>query len=452
MTSIVPVSTLAHDAEQAVLSAILLEPSEALAACKTAGLLWQHFADPANALIYGSCLLLERRGVPIDWLAIAAVLEDKGKLEIAGGKNYLGTLMDVTPTAANVFYHAQLVVGYGRGRAGDTAVHHEATQAEQVGEALARLDLPISAYLRFPFGPLDRVMGGIGPATISFLCARSAAGKTSFLLSLMCRMHAQGNRIYYAGLESRPLTLRTQWACRVLGLDPGDVLSGAYLAWPHAEQTREALKAELRRQRDDAAFHRVRFAPQPTVDLAAMTEICVEAHDFGADVVVIDHIDHVTAQGSPYVVSRETMDAVKRLKDRYELRMLIASQINREGMGADPFRNHRPVQEQHVKMGDHKLEVCDNMLGIYRPLRDDITKEDKANFEAGRIGMSALLEANTMAVNVMKHRLYGARAGEKVRLGFWRGEVMDSPDLAAHRSVGSKYLASNVENSTNRTL
>ncbi len=435
------VSTTIRDAEDAVLSAMLLDPAFAIPECVAAQLPHTAFSDHRNALMYRAMLWLYDNGHPVDPITLSATLEQYGKLGEVGGREHINLVMLAAPTAANVRYHAQIVRDAAAARAGDLRAKHEAVQAEQVRDAIVRLDLPDAAFLRFPWPALDAVMGGHGPGTMGFVIARLKSGKTSFLLSLMQRLFASGRRIYYAGLESRPLNLRTQWACRQLHLDPGDVLSGEYRRWMNRDQIRADVKAALAVQHTDPAYLRVRFAPHPRVDIKVMHEICVEAHEFGADVVVVDHIDHIRADGSPYVASREVVEVAKELTHRYDLHLIAASQINREGMAGDPFRNYRPVREEHVKMGDQKLEACDWAIGVYRPLRSTITKQDRADFEAGKLQIHDLLADYTMAINVMAHRLYGSRAGTKVDLGFFRGEVYDTPDLARQAQVAARYLA-----------
>lgn len=427
---------LPNDTEQAVLGGFLLlehqsfDAMTAWATVKVLGLHWRHFGDERHQLIFAAMTLLHRRGDPIDPVTLANELANRQALTRAGGSEYVGELLYVVPHAKNVEVHIRLVREAARVRGGDPNVLPEQQQRDQVLAAIARINLGPEAYRRYPWPSLDRVMGGIPPASITFLCARSGQGKTSFLLSAMCRWHAQGDRIYYAGLESRPQTLRIQWAARVIGADPGDIISGAFLAWPNAAEISQKMRAELQRQESDPEFHRVRFSPHERVDEKAMAAICAEAHDFGAEWVVVDHIDHIKAGGrGPYEESRRVADLALEMAHRFDLRLLIASQINREGLSQDPFRNHKPVREEHVKMGDHKLEMADYMFGIYRPLDPNKDSDAERAVKEGRASIDSVLAKNTMAINVMKHRPYGSRTGSKVLLGFHRGEVVD--DLAA---------------------
>lgn len=413
------------DLEQAVLSALLSDPVFAIAQVAEVGLGKAHFHDPRHQLLYSAIRRVQLEGAAVDPISVERWLTQRGKFDAAGGRDYLAWILDAAPTASNVRSHALMLVRDGRGAREGL---REASQDAQVGEALAQLELPASAYLSWTYPALDEMLGPIPPATINFLCAASGQGKTAFLLSLMCRLHAAKRRIYYAGLESKPLILRTQWACRVLGYDPGEVLSGRYHARADAASMRAKLKAEIERQRDDPAFRTVRFDPHAEMNIAAMIEALTEAHEFNADLVVIDHVDHVGGgDGSNfYAESRGVHRVLKTLVEKFGLRTMIASQLNNTGLAADPLLNHRPVRDDRVFMGGHKRQLADLMLGFYRPLKD-LTKADKARFRDDKISKDELIESGVNVMQCMKHRLDGKREGQRVRLGFLKGEILDSP-------------------------
>lgn len=415
-----------QDLEAAVLSAIFLEPTYAIAECAGVGLTGEHFTDPRRRIIYRAVRRLHLEGQPVDPLTVVRFLEQHQKLADAGGRDYLIDLQDGVPTARNVRGHALMLV---RDRTGQHEGAREGAQDAQVGEALAQLDLPATAFLSWTYPALDEMLGPIPPATINFLCAASGQGKTAFLLSLMTRWHTAGRRVYYAGLESKPLILRTQWACRVLGVDPGEVLSGRYHARFNAETLREKIKAELTKQRTDPAYRTVRFAPHPEMNVPAMIDALTEAHEWGADLVVIDHIDHVGGGDSEnlYAESRGVHRVLKAMVEKFGLRTMIASQLNNTGMGADPLLNHRPVRDERVFMGGHKRQLADLMLGFYRPLRDDLTKQERARFHEDKLTKDTLIESGVNILQCMKHRLDGKREGQRVRLGFAKGEILNSP-------------------------
>lgn len=94
-------------AEQAVLSAILLDASAFVVASR-----WvrsEDFMSGAHRRIFDAYASLRSSDTPIDPLTLSAELERRGDLSAAGGREYLAYLVDVVPTAANVEYHAKLV-------------------------------------------------------------------------------------------------------------------------------------------------------------------------------------------------------------------------------------------------------------------------------------------------------------------------------------------------------
>jgi hypothetical protein len=101
------------DAEESVLSAMLMEAA-AVAEVRALGLRPEDFADRKRARVCVAMFALEQRGIPIDPLTLSAELN--GSLEAIGGKDYIGYLVDVVPTAANVRHHAELVLDNAKRR------------------------------------------------------------------------------------------------------------------------------------------------------------------------------------------------------------------------------------------------------------------------------------------------------------------------------------------------
>src|SRR5436190_12833011 len=96
-----------NEAEQAVLGAMLLDQDAAL---KAAELLDDTmFYRESHRLLFRSMLALTERGDVIDPVTLREELGRRGDLDRAGGLEYLATLIDVVPTAANVDYHAKIV-------------------------------------------------------------------------------------------------------------------------------------------------------------------------------------------------------------------------------------------------------------------------------------------------------------------------------------------------------
>lgn len=430
-------------AERAVLAALLIDETFALPEVREVSVSWRDMADPRHQVLFAAMLELARIGRPLDPVTLGQYLEHRKALDKAGGKEYIGGLMDEVPHARNVRAHARMVKAAAKARAGKDERTALDEQSAQVGDAQRFLDLGADAFLRLPWPRLDATLGGTMPGTLSFLAGHPGGGKTSFLLTLMLRLLASGKRVYYAGLESRPNILRTQVACRTLGLDHGAVLAGNAQGLPDWPAERQRLLTELERQRDlDGPYARLRFAPHAHVDTAAACEIMAEGADFGADLIVVDHIDHVTADGKQglYQESRHVVQVFDSLSKQHGLKTLAATQTNWTGRSADPYRNHRPIQEEQLYMGGHKLHVAHWVIGVYRPLEGGrVPKDLDKMIRGGERPLTDALAKHTVAVNVLKSRVLGDGKHAIVPLGFWRGEVLD--DVPLHRQLQARDAA-----------
>ncbi len=97
----------ARDAECAVLGGIMLDP-EALD--RLEGILNpNHFYIAANGKIFDAIMALASQQNPVDALTVKDYLERAQTLDQCGGEQYLGDLISLIPTSANVKYYAEIV-------------------------------------------------------------------------------------------------------------------------------------------------------------------------------------------------------------------------------------------------------------------------------------------------------------------------------------------------------
>src|SRR5213595_229226 len=96
-----------EDAEQAVLSAMLIDQDAVLRAVEFVNDT-MFYAERHRRLFRAMVTITERGGV-VDPLTLSEELMRRGELEASGGKDYIGFLVDAVPTAANIDYHAQIV-------------------------------------------------------------------------------------------------------------------------------------------------------------------------------------------------------------------------------------------------------------------------------------------------------------------------------------------------------
>ena len=97
----------AVEAEQSVLGAMMLSKDAIADAVELVRP--GDFYRPAHQLLFDAILDLYGRGEPADPITVSAELTRAGQLVRAGGANYLHTLVNTVPTAANAGYYAQIV-------------------------------------------------------------------------------------------------------------------------------------------------------------------------------------------------------------------------------------------------------------------------------------------------------------------------------------------------------
>lgn len=98
----------ATDLERSVLGAIMLH-TNGIDEVKSF-LLPEHFYIESHALIYEACLMLRKASKPVDMKLVVAQLRQNKTIEIIGGSYYIADLTSTVSSAANIEYHARILV------------------------------------------------------------------------------------------------------------------------------------------------------------------------------------------------------------------------------------------------------------------------------------------------------------------------------------------------------
>lgn len=208
------------EAERAVLGAMLLSKDAIGAAIEI--LDQTAFYRPAHELIFSTIVELYDRQEAADLVTVSDALTKNGKLDAVGGRLYLVSLVESIATAANVEYHAQIVLEKATlRRLIETGLeivslgYDETTEAEELldraeqkmfaiaqarmkkgfvtlGEVLTGAFQSIEDYhreggisgLTTGFQELDILTGGLQPSDLIVLAGRPSMGKTAFALTI----------------------------------------------------------------------------------------------------------------------------------------------------------------------------------------------------------------------------------------------------------------------------
>lgn len=97
----------AIDLEEAVLGALMLEVT---AQTIIDTLDAKQFYPDSHQHIFSACKALKEAGEPIDMRTVVVKLRTQGKLEQVGGAHYIAQLTSKVSSAANIQYHAHLLI------------------------------------------------------------------------------------------------------------------------------------------------------------------------------------------------------------------------------------------------------------------------------------------------------------------------------------------------------
>ncbi|MEO5902595.1 MAG: replicative DNA helicase, partial [Gemmatimonadaceae bacterium] len=210
-----------EDAEQAVLSAMLMDSEAVLRATEYVD--DTMFYREGNRRIFRAMLSLSERGDVVDPLTLSEELNRRGDLESSGGKDYIGFLVDAVPTSANIEYHAKIVrekalrrrlievstaivtdafesgatagelldaaehkifeVNQSRGTEGFTRIKELLWPTMERIELLQRGGESVTG-VGSGFKDLDELTAGFQPSDLIIVAARPSMGKTAFILNI----------------------------------------------------------------------------------------------------------------------------------------------------------------------------------------------------------------------------------------------------------------------------
>jgi replicative DNA helicase len=210
-----------EDAEQAVLSAMLIDQDAVLRAAEHVN--DSMFYAERHRRIYRAMMTITERGGVVDPLTLSEELSRNGELESSGGKDFIGFLVDAVPTAANIEYHAQIVrekailrrlievstsivaeafegkatanelldeaeskifqVSQQQTKDGFTRIKELLWPTMERIEALQRGGQTITGVAT-GFKELDEMTSGFQPADLIIVAARPSMGKTAFTLNI----------------------------------------------------------------------------------------------------------------------------------------------------------------------------------------------------------------------------------------------------------------------------
>ena len=407
------------EAEMSILGAIFLENG-----CirKVAGVVdTLDFYREGHRKIYRAMLGLHRQKSPIDTVSMVNRLKADGALEEIGGAAYLATLMDFTPTSANVAHYCRIVKEKSVARQVATFAAELAVRAADespagiIAEAKAKIqeiasgldgmngvsasdlltfDQREERYRRFikeidrerfrtGFRHLDRVIRGVAPGEVLTLAAYSGTFKTAFLQNLLLR-GAESSGLYHLFFSlEMPAEKVFERELQIQGGATGRNVEDHYLGRHDS--------ASVRAGGDRSGSHGLIVCDRPRLTLDNISRyIEIARQKYGrVGAVGIDYLGLMQAPGKNLFektahISAETKNMAKELR----VPIILLSQINRTAAVAGG-----EIETHSAKGGGDVEAGADFMLGFWRDKDDTLICKIMKN-RNGAAGINLAVEIN----------------------------------------------------------
>ena len=276
----------ALDVEEAVLGAMLIEPSSVDMALEE--LTASSFYDPKHRMIFEAMSELVTSHVSVDIVTVSAKLREKGNLEVVGGPVALADLSEKVGAAAHLEYYVKILkqktiqrdlitaageilrdayddsvkvdylIDTAQSKVYDAIQSNLRKDVQDVGSVindamkLIEKNQKSSGMSGVPSGfpSLDRVTRGWQPSDLIILAARPSVGKTAFALDLARNAAVDRNMpVAVFSLEMSALQLVMRLMTTESGFSADKLKGGSPIQpyeWPELEQRIAALsKAPL---------------------------------------------------------------------------------------------------------------------------------------------------------------------------------------------------------------
>lgn len=387
----------ALEVEEAVLGALMLEQDALTTVIDI--LSPQIFYKEAHREIFEAIQILFRKNDPVDLITVTNELKSTGKLDLVGGPYYLTQLTSRIASAANIEFHARIIVqkflqrelirissdiikdayedttdvfdlldkaennlfavsetNFRRGYEDMSTLVHEAIK--QVEEARKNKD-EISG-IPSGFTELDRVTAGWQKSDLIILAARPGMGKTAFVLSMARNMVVDFQKpVAVFSLEMAALQLVMRLVASETELAADKLKKGNL-----QEHEWTQLNTKITKLVDAKLF--IDDTPALSVfELRAKCRRLKAQHDI--QLIIIDYLQLMTAGGDKGNREQEISTisrSLKALAKELDVPVICLSQLNRsvETRGGDK----RPLLSDLRESGAIEQDA-DMVMFIYRP-------------------------------------------------------------------------------------
>lgn len=336
------------EAEQSVLGGLLIKPDS-----------WDNIIDfiterdfyrAEHQLIFRHIARLLDNGKQVDVITVAESLESTGKLDTAGGLEYLGGITQNTPSVANIRSYAQIVSKKRKEREFKAAIADLNAIAEESGEVAQKVENAIAILNALADGKLNEPL-------------RLSEAATLFMEGLE-RRYEQGGEIH--GLKTGFADVDKKTG----GLQKGDliILAGRPSSGKSALVTNIAEHVSLHdglpvvffslEMSDDQIATRV-VASQGRVSLNVLRSAKMQEADWSGMTVALGKIADAPMfiDSNPATTATQMHARARRVKRKHGLGLIVIDYLQLMSEGGDNRNNDLSAITRKLKLMAKDLDV-----------------------------------------------------------------------------------------------
>lgn len=386
----------AVEVEMSVLGAMLIDHDAVPKAIEI--LKPESFYEKKNRIIFEAMTSLYEADEPIDTVSIYEELKKSGKADEAGGAAYLGKLTQDISSAANIDYHARIVLEKWILRQLITAsmdIAHNAYEAsedvfdlldaaeskifriseEGIKESFKSMDKAVKEALELieaihsknissfsvpsGFFELDEILGGFQKSDLIIIAARPSMGKTAFAMSA-ARNAAIDHHVPIGvfSLEMSTIQLATRLISAEARINAHNVRTGKFRAEEGAKISR--------------TVHKLSKAPIYIDDTPGISILELRAkarrlkNEKNCGLIIVDYLQLVNPSSNMESREREISSisrSLKALAKELNIPVIALSQLNR---AVESRSDKKPMLSDLRESGSIEQDA-DVVLFLYRP-------------------------------------------------------------------------------------
>lgn len=401
------------EAEQAVLGCNLIDND--IAVNVLSKLKAEDFYTSAHQAIYEAMLNVFSKNSPIDYVTISEELEKSSELDAVGGIEYLVTLTNVVPSAANYNHYVEIVKKDSLLRklikaseeivqksydSGDEDVLNFAEQTifniaqKEESSSLVQIAGPVANVIEkldeiarnkgeingIPTGfkCLDNLTNGLHPGELIIIAARPGVGKTSFAMNIINHAAVECGKVcavFSLEMPNEQIAQRSMFS--ISGVDMSKGLKGNL-----NKDEYKAIWAAGKKLSDAKLFIDDTSSVTPVEIIGKCRRL---KREFGLDLIMIDYLQLMNGMGKYKDSSRqlEITELTRNLKiaaKELDVPILLLSQLSRASEGR---KDHKPILSDLRESGSIEQDA-DIVMFLHNPEKYNdivVAQEDIGNVD-----------------------------------------------------------------------